>query len=79
MNKLRKAKKIIRQNIEYGDCGLLDHYNLLYDQVCTIYNKNGLTINICDRWSYFEVVGLNDDEFRKLEYYYNHLISLQQD
>lgn len=74
MNKLRKAKEIIRKNIEHGDYGLLDDENVLGDETLNIYNKNGLIINICYEYSYFEVIGLSDEEFGKLEDYYNNLI-----
>lgn len=74
MNKLRKAKEIIRKNIEHGDYGLLDDENVLGDETHNIYNKNGLIINICYEQSYFEVIGLSDEEFKKLEDYYNNLI-----
>ena len=74
MNKLRKAKEIIRKNIEHGDYGLLDEENILGDETYNIYNENGLIINICYEQSYFEVIGLSDEEFKKLEDYYNNLI-----
>jgi hypothetical protein len=74
MNKLRKAKEIIRKNIECGDCGLFNHHNIIYDPTHNIYDKNGLIINVCYEYSYFEVIGLSDEEFGKLEDYYNNLI-----
>ncbi len=39
----------------------------------TIYKGEGLTIDICYRYSYLEVFGLNNADFEKLERYYNSL------
>ena len=35
-----------------------------------IYSGNGLDIDICYGYAYFEVFGLTDDEFAELEEYY---------
>lgn len=72
-NKLEKAKEIIKKNFRYGDCGLFKSRNLLGDPMHNIYNTDGLKIDICFCYSYFEVFGLTDEEFEELEDYYNKL------
>ena len=70
MNKLDIAKKIIKENYKDADCGIFDSQNIVGDWMTNIYNDNGLAIDICYRWSYFEVFGLSDDEFNELERFY---------
>lgn len=71
MNNLEKAKTIIKENFEYGDCGLFNTRNIAGDSMFTIYDEDGLQIDICYHWSYFEVFGLSDSEFDDLlDYYY---------
>lgn len=69
-NKLEKAKEIIKKNFRYGDCGLFKYRNVLGDPMHNIYNADGLKIDICFCYSYFEVFGLTDEEFKELEDYY---------
>ena len=70
MNKLDIVKKIIKENYKNADCGIFDSRNIVGDWTTNIYNDNGLTIDICYEWSYFEVFGLSDDEFNELEKFY---------
>lgn len=73
MNKLEKAKEIIKEYYNSADCGLFDCRNMVGDPMTNIYDEDGLTIDICYYYSYFEVFGLSDDEFAELENYYNEL------
>ena len=73
MNKLEKAKKIIKKYFNNGDCGIYDSRNIVGDPMINIYDDGDLTIDICYSYSYFEVFGLSDDEFAELEKYYNEL------
>lgn len=66
-NKLEKAKEIIKKNFRYGDCGLFKYRG---DPMHNIYNADGLKIDICFCYSYFEVFGLTDEEFKELKDYY---------
>ena len=68
--KLEKAKEIIKKNFRYGDCGLFKSRNVFGDPMHNIYNADGLKIDICFCHSYFEVFGLNDEEFKELKEYY---------
>ena len=60
MSKLEKAKEIIKENIEDGNCGIFDSRNWAGDPMDTIYDEDGLTIDICYNYEYFEVFGLSD-------------------
>ena len=73
MDKLEIAKKIIEDNFKDGDCGLYDCRNIVGDYMITLYDKYGLTIDICYVWSYFEVFGLTDEEFDQLKTFYRSL------
>lgn len=73
MSNLEKAKTIIKDNFEAGDCGLYNTRNIAGDTMNTIYKEDGLQIDICYYWSYFEVFGLSSSEFHELLTYYNHL------
>lgn len=70
MSKLAKAKKIIKANWKMADCGIFDCRNLVGDPMETIYEEDGLQIDICYGWAYFEVFGLTDSEFEQLADYY---------
>lgn len=71
MNRLEKAKEIIRENINDARCGIFDTRNIAGDRMSTIYDEDyDLQIDICYRWEYFEVFGLSDDEFNELEEFY---------
>lgn len=38
-----------------------------------IYSSDGLAIDICYYYSYFEVFGLSEEEFNELRNYYNEI------
>lgn len=69
--KLEKAKEIIKEH--YVPCGIFDSMNVVGDPMCTIYQDNGLQIDVCYYYEYFEVFGLTDSEFAELEKYYEEL------
>lgn len=71
MDKLEIAKKVIKKNIKDGYCGLFNTRNLVGDAMTTLYEEDGLTIDICYFFSCFEVFGLTDAEFQSLDKYYH--------
>lgn len=71
--KLKKAKEIIKENFGYGNCGLFNSQHFFGDPMDTIYDEDGLRIDICYYYEYFNVFGLNDEEFNELEDYYDKL------
>lgn len=71
MDKLEKAKEIIKENFKYGDCGIFNSQNIVGDPMVNIYDKDGLTVDICYFYGYFEVFGLTDEEFDELAEYYS--------
>lgn len=75
MNKLEKAKEIIKANIDRGGLGIFDSRNMVGDSMKTIFSQDNLTIDICESWRYFEVFGLTDEEFIELHNYYNELLN----
>lgn len=79
MGRLEKAKEIIKENFSLYDCGLFNTRNLVGDPMSTIYDEDGLTIDVCYRYSYFEVFGLTDEEFEELKKFYVYLRYSQED
>lgn len=73
MSKLEKAKKVIKENISDANCGIFNCRNFVGDLMTNIYDEDGLCIDICYGYAYFEVFGLSVDEFAELETYYDEL------
>lgn len=73
MNNLEKAKEIVKKYYKDADCGIFNSRNVLGDDMITIYKNESLTIDICYKYTYFEIYGLTNEEFRELEKYYNSL------
>lgn len=73
MNKLEKAKEIIKKYYKDGKCGIFNSRNIIGDPMINIYDGGNFVIDICYRYSYFEVFGLSDKEFAELVKYYNKL------
>lgn len=72
-DKLKIAKKIIEENFEDAKYGIFGSRNIVGDVMYNVYDKDGLTIDICYGYGYFEVFGLTDEEFEKLEEYYKRI------
>lgn len=70
MNKLNEAKRIIKKYYDKAECGIFDCRNFAGDSMNTIYQKDGLIIDICYYWAYFEVFGLTPAEFEELKNFY---------
>ena len=64
------AKEIIKKKFLKGCYGIFNTRNILNDPMTTLYDKDGLQVDICYPERYFEVFGLTDDEFAELEKYY---------
>ena len=73
MTNFEKAKKIIRENFSQAECGIYNTHNVAGDLMGTIYEEDGLRIDICVYYGYFEVFGLTDEEFEELKRFYNSL------
>ena len=76
MNRLEEAKAIIKTYIPLADCGIFNTRNIVGDPTETIYRKDGVTIDICVRYSYFEVFGLSRKEYDELKAYYKEVNEL---
>lgn len=72
-DKLNIAKEVIKNNIADAKSGIFDCRGEYGDALHTLYLNNGLCIDICYYWGYFEVFGLTDEEFDELEKYYEGL------
>lgn len=79
MSKLDIAKDIIKGFYLLADCGIYNTRNIMGDPMTTIYEDNGLTIDICYNYSYFEVFGLSKTDFNELVKFYNTLDSEKKD
>lgn len=73
MTNLDRAKIIIKRYYKRAHCGIFDSRNFVGDPMETVYNKNGLMIDICFKWAYFEVFGLTPNEFDELKKFYDSL------
>ncbi len=73
MSRLETAKKIIEEHMDTVMWGIFDTHNIVGDFMRTIFNEDGLTIDICDDWGYFEVFGLTGEEFLELKKFYESL------
>lgn len=70
MNKLEKAKEIIKDNFKDAECGIFNTRNIIGDRMTLLYDDGKLQIDICYDWQYFEVFGLTDEEFEELAEFY---------
>lgn len=73
MSNLEIAKDKIRFFFDIADCGIFNNRSLVGDILETIYDQNGLQIDICYHYSYFEVFGLSKEEFKELRDFYKSL------
>ena len=73
MANLELAKRIVKENYEDAECGLFFTRNLIGDPMTTLLDGDDLQIDICYEYMYFEVFGLNVDEQKELEKYYDSL------
>ena len=73
MNNLEKAKEIIKTHYNFAQHGIFNCRNLVGDVMETIYEGDGLMIDVCYNQSYFEVFGLTDEDFKELKTYYQSL------
>lgn len=71
MSNLEKAKEIVKEYYSVADHGIFNSWNTVRDVMVTIYKGEGLIIDVCYDYSYFEVFGLSDAEFEELERYYD--------
>lgn len=69
----KKIKEIIKEWFEYGNCGLFNSRNLVGDSMSTLFKGEYFTLDICYRYSYFEVFGTTQEEYTELLKYYDDL------
>lgn len=73
MNNLEKAKEIVKEYYSVANCGIFSNRNFVGDVMNTIYEGEGLMIDVCYSHAYFEVFGLSDADFKELKTYYHSL------
>ena len=73
MTKLDRAKKVVSEHYRDADCGIFNCPNFAGDTIETIYDEDGLQVDICYHWAYFEVFGLTEAQFSDLKKFYRKL------
>ena len=73
MTKLDIAKKVIKEHIKDAPCGIFNCRNIVGDEMETLYSHEGLQIDICYGYAYYEVFGLSCEDFDKLVSFYKRI------
>lgn len=74
LSRIDKVKNVIRNRYSDAMCGLFFTPNWAGDPMSTIREEDGVTIDICYEYEYFEVFGLTEEEENELLAFYNSLI-----
>lgn len=71
-DKLNKVKEIIKKNIEDAKCGIFFTRNIVGDptQILYVDTDNIIEVDICYKYEYFEIFGLNEKEQKEIKNYY---------
>lgn len=73
MNRVDNVKKVIDFFYFDANCGIFNSKGIANDTMTTVYDMDGVRVDICYDWDYFEVFGLTETEFGEVEEYYNSL------
>ena len=73
ISRIDKVKNVIRDRYIEADCGLYFTRNWIGDPMSTIWEEDGVTIDICYNYQYFEVFGLTEEEENELLAFYESL------
>lgn len=65
-NRLNKLKKFLKENFKKG-IQAFDTRNIVGDNMGTIYDEDGITVDYCYYYEYIEIFGLTDKEYKELE------------
>ena len=71
MARIDLVKRVIKDHYNDANCGLFFTPNWAGDQMSTIWEEDGVTIDICYGYSYFEVFGLTEEEENELSRFYD--------
>ena len=74
VSRIDKVKNVIRNRYSDATCGMFFTPNWVGDPMSTIWEEDGVTIDICYEYEYFEVFGLTEEEENELLAFYNSLI-----
>ena len=74
ISRIDKVKNVIKNRYIEAECGLFFTRNWAGDPMSTILEEDGVTIDICYNYQYFEVFGLTEEEENELIAFYNSLI-----
>ena len=69
----KKLKELIKKNYKYADCGIYNTRNTTGDTMQLLYQNGDIRLEMCYYYSYFEVFGLSEEEFKLLKRFYNSL------
>lgn len=73
VSRIDKVKNVIRSSYTDAMCGLFFSTNWIGDPMSTLWEEDGMTIDICYNYEYFEVFGLTEEEENELFAFYNSL------
>lgn len=73
VSRIDKVKNVIRNSYTDAMCGLFFIPNWIGDPMSTLWEEDGVTIDICYEYEYFEVFGLTEEEENELFEFYNSL------
>lgn len=73
ISRINKVKNVIGNRYKDAMCGLFFTPNWAGDPMSTIWEEDGVTIDICYEYQYFEVFGLTEEEENELLAFYNSL------
>ena len=61
---IKRLKVFLQEN--YPSYQAFDTRNIAGDDMETVYDKDGITVDHCRFWGYLEIFGLTDAEYNKL-------------
>ena len=66
MDRIKKVRQFLVDN-DYKGMQTFCTRNIVGDYMETIYDSDGIIVDICRGWDYLEIFGLTDEEYRGLE------------